>query len=81
MGAGNGLSLPAAGKGLLSVTVEKCTYLMKPDMVLDMRWIFDLAHPTNMVGSSLPTMESPLHLGLRRVTRRAGAERRSRRAA
>ena len=63
------------------MTVEKCAYSLELDMVLDNGKSFDLASPATLAGSPLPAMKSPLHLGLRRVTRRAGAERRSREAA
>ena len=57
----------------LSTTVEKCAYSLKSDVVLDNGKSFDLASPATMAGSPLLAMESPLHLGLRRVTRRAEA--------
>ena len=64
---------PPAVDDVLSTTVEKCAYSLKSDVVLDNGKSFDLASPATMAGSPLLAMESPLHLGLRRVTRRAEA--------
>ena len=65
----------------VSMTVEKCAYSLNLDVALDRREAVDLRNLAFMAGSVLPTMKSLLHLGLRRVTRRAGAKRRSRAAA
>ena len=65
----------------LLVTVEKRAYSLILDVVLDNRESLDLENPASMAGSLLPAMESLLHLGLGRVTRRAETDRRSREAA
>jgi len=54
------------------VTVENCTYVLIIDVALDNGVTVDLDNPA---------MESPLGLGLQRVTRRAVAKRRRREAA
>ena len=66
---------------MVQVTVKKCAYLLKLDVALDKGGSVDPANLVATAGSPLPAMESPLHLGLRRVTRRAVAKRRSREAA
>ena len=61
--------------------VEKCAYSLKLDVALDKLELVEVENLAFMAGSSLPAMKSLLHLGLRGVTRRAGAKRRSRAAA
>ena len=63
------------------MTVEKCAYSLKLDVALDKLELVEVENLASMVGSFLPAMDSLLQLGLRRVTRRAGAKRRSRAAA
>ena len=60
---------------------EKRGYSLNLDMALDNGHLVGITKPASMAGSVLQVMESPLHLGLWRVTRRAGAKRRSRKAA
>ena len=73
VGVGGAEELNRALDGEMSTTVEKCAYSLTSAVVLDNGKSFDLASPATMAGSALLAMESPLHLGLRRVTRRAEA--------
>lgn len=56
------------------VTVENCTYVLKIDVALDNGVFFGPANAVAMAGSLPSGHEKLLHLGLRRVTRRAVAE-------